>query len=208
MAIANILDRVTQWVQDTVCPQIELKVPPAEENEATDADYLYQRVHPTAFTLYVPSKDKLPPPVISPFPSICVRATDGADDLGAWRGGVNLQLVFSAWSPGVYGGDILLPNQEVPLKPKIWNLPEAVEYFRRSSDGWRDAWNMADIAIREIESITHIDGLVIDRSVPVKFGPLTEQEAIPDYYPFWFAWVSFALQYPLSRNVEDLSIYL
>ena len=67
---------------------------------------------------------------------------------------------------------------------------------------------MADIAIREIESVTHIDGLVIDRSVPVKFGPLTEQEAIPDYYPFWFAWVSFALQYPLSRNVEDLSKYL
>ena len=52
--------------------------------------------------------------------------------------------------------------------------------------------------------MTNIDGLVIDRSVPVKFGPFTEQESIPDFYPFWFAWVSFSVSYPITRNIRDI----
>ena len=63
---------------------------------------------------------------------------------------------------------------------------------------------MVDIALREVESVTNIDGLVIDRSVPVKFGPFTEQESIPDFYPFWFAWVSFSVSYPITRNIRDI----
>lgn len=64
-----------------------------------------------------------------------------------------------------------------------WTGPEAEEYFDRNGDGWRDAWNFVDIALREIESRTNIAGYEIDRSTPVKFGPLTEQEAIPDFTP-------------------------
>lgn len=208
MTIANILDRVTGWVEKTICPQILLKVPPADENAATDAGYQYQRVNPAAFPMYVPTKEKLPPGILSPIPSICVRFTDGADDIGKWRGGVNIQLCFSAWNPGVHGEDVVLPNPENAMEPKRWTAPEAAEYFRRSGDGWRDVWNMVDVALREIESVTNIDGLVIDRGVPVKFGPLTEQEAIPDYYPFWFAWVSFTLNYPISRDVAGVSEFL
>lgn len=208
MSIVNMLDRVTDWVRQNICPKIELKVPPADETEATDADYSYQRVNPTAFSMYVPTKEKLPPGVLSPFPSICVRFIDGSDDIGKWRGGINLQLCFSAWNPGVHGEDVLLPNKEDAMRPIAWTGAKADAYFRRTGGGWRDVWNMVDVALREIESVTNIDGLVIDRTVPVKFGPLTEQEAIPDYYPFWFAWVSFTLNYPISRNVQGVSEFL
>jgi hypothetical protein len=44
--------------------------------------------------------------------------------------------------------------------------------------------------------------------VPVKYGPLTEQEAIPDFYPFWFTWVTFQLIYPLQRNDENIQQFL
>lgn len=61
--------------------------------------------------------------------------------------------------------------------------PEAEEYFDRNGDGWRDAWNLVDIALREIESRTNIAGYEIDRSTPVKFGPLTEQGGDPGLLP-------------------------
>ena len=80
--------------------------------------------------------------------------------------------------------------------------------FERNGEGWRDAWNFTDIAVHAVESVTNICGYEIDRSVPVKFGPLTEQEAIPDYYPFWFTWVTFQLTYPLLRNIQDAQEFL
>ena len=65
-----------------------------------------------------------------------------------------------------------------------------------------------DIALREVESVTNIGGYTIDRAKPVKFGPLTEQEAIPDFYPMWFAWLSFTVNYPLRRNIQELQNFL
>lgn len=208
MTVTHTLDILTEWVQKDICPKIELKVPPDSELDADDSGYEYRRTSPTAFAMYVPAKDKLPPGVISPFPSICVRFTDGADNLASGMGTIGVQLCFSAWNPGVHGEDVILPNEQNALEPKKWTGAEADAYFRRSGEGWRDAWNMVDIALREIESVTNIGGLVIDRGVPVKFGPLTEQEAIPDFYPFWFAWVSFSIQYPITRRIRDVDKFL
>lgn len=199
MSVVGILDDVTAWVQEAVCSQIKLKMPP-EDREPDDAGYAYQRISPTAFALYLPAKDKLPPSVLSPFPSVCVRFLAGADNMAASQGSVGIELLFSTWNPGTHGKDILLPNLDDPLRPIQWTGEEANAYFQRLGDGWRDAWNFVDIALREIESRTEIAGYQIDRSVPVKFGPLAEQEAIPDFYPFWFAWASFTLTYPLRRN--------
>lgn len=200
MTIATILDLVTQWVSETICPQIRLKVPPDDAAEPNDHDYEYLLANPVAFPMFVPTRDKLPPPVRSPFPSICVRMLDGADDIAADSGHVNIQLCFSAWNPGTHGADVLVPDGGSFTR---WTGPAANAEFQRNGDGWRDVWNLVDIARREVESMTNIEGLVIDRTVPVKFGPLTEQEAIPDFYPFWFAWMTFTLTYPVVRNLRD-----
>ncbi len=208
MAVVTILDSVTDWVRKNICSQIRLKVPPADEQAATDAGYEYNRVNPAAFTLFVPTKEKLLPPVISPIPSVCVRFIEGTDNLAGDSGSIGIQLCFSSWSTGTHGEDILLPDPDNPKKAHQWTGEEADAYFKRNGDGWRDAWNFVDIALREIESRTEIAGFAIDRSVPVKFGPLTEQEAIPDYYPFWFSWVSFTLSYPLRRNIRNIESLL
>mgnify|MGYP001852461276 CR=1 FL=1 len=204
MSVTNILDRVTDWARESVCSKIWLKTPPDSETDATDKGYDYRRVNPAAFTMYVPTKEKLPPAVLSPFPSVCVRCAGGEDHLNSGKGSVNIELCFSAWSTGTHGKDLLFPDKENALRAKWWSGPEAEAYFQRNGGGWRDAWNMVDIALREIESVTNIDGILIDRSTPVKFGPLTEQEAIPDYYPFWFAWVSFSVNYNIIRNIREI----
>lgn len=208
MTVVRILDALTKWAQESICPKIMLKVPPDNEKAATDAGYEYKRANPVAFAMYVPTKEKLPPAIISPFPSICVRFMEGADNLATNKGSIGIQLCFSTWDPGTHGEDVILPNPENGLEPKKWTEPEADTYFQRGGEGWRDVWNMVDIALREIEIVTNIDGLVIDRNTPVKFGPLTEQEAIPDYYPFWFAWVSFSVVYPITRPIRDVEEFL
>jgi hypothetical protein len=204
MSVVNILDRLTKWAQISICNKIQLKVPPDDETSPTDEGYKYERMKPTAFTLYVPTKEKLPPEIISPFPSVCVRFMEGSDDITDKKGNIGIQLCFSAWNPGTHGKDVLIPSETDKLTLKRWTGEEAKQYFQRNSEGWRDVWSMVDIALREIESVTNIDGLVIDMSKPVKFGPLSEQDAIPDYYPFWFAWVSFYVTYPITRNIRDL----
>lgn len=186
MSIVNILDAVTEWARDNICQKIELKVPP-KNSEPNDFDYEYQMANPVAFTMYVPAEDKLPKNIPSAFPSLCVRFIEGQDDVADMTGTIGIQLLLSVWSPGIHTAD---------------------KKFERNGDGWRDVWNFTDIAVRAIESTTNISGYKIDRSMPVKFGPLTEQEAVPDYYPFWFTWVTFQLTYPLLRNIEKAQEFL
>ena len=179
MSIVKILDDITAWAQRDICSKIMLKVPPSNA-EPNDHAYEYRVVNPQAFTMYVPTEDKLPKGVPSAFPSLCVRFLEGGDDLASKTGTIGIQFLLSTWNPGTYGEDT----------------------FQRNADGWRDIWNFVDIVARSLEQVTSIAGYEIDPAVPIKYGPLAEQESIPDFYPFWFAWVSFQLKYPLMRNKD------
>lgn len=202
MAVVHILDRVTEWVRENICSQIKLKAPPMNETDPTDEGYEYQLVTPAAFPLYVPVSDKLPPGILSPIPSVCVRFLEGAESLASSKGTIGMQLCFSTWDPGLHGEDIRLPNEEGGSKS--WTGPEAEAYFQRSGGGWRDAWNFVDIALRQLGNNLTVGGFSIDRKVPVKFGPLTDQGHIVEAYPLWFAWVSFSLAYDLRRNTAEI----
>ena len=185
MSIVKLLDDVTEWARENICSKIELKVPP-QNDEPNDYDYKYETANPVAFTMFVPTGDRLPKNIPSAYPSLCVRFLEGEDSLPSMSGTIGIQFLLSAWNPGKHSSDS----------------------FERNGEGWRDIWNFADIAVQAIESVTNISGHKIDRSVPVKFGPLTEQEAVPDYYPFWYAWVTFQLTYPLVRKIEDAQEFL
>lgn len=203
MPIVHIIDAVTDWVRENVCQGIKLKAPPVDERAATDAGYEYQLVTPSAFSMFVPAKDKLPPN-ISPIPSVCVRFMTGTENLTDSEGTVGVQLAFSAWDPGYHSKDIFDPVNGIQNAYK----QRAEADFDKNGGGWRDAWNFVDIALRKIGSAHAIGGYQIDRSIPVKFGPLQEQEAIIDYYPFWFAWLTFSVKYSALRNNPDYQKFL
>ena len=205
MSVVHIIDTLTQWAKSNICSQIKLKVPPSND-AAVDAGYDYKLVTPTAFSMYVPTSDKLPPSILSPFPSLCVSFVNGEDETANGKGFLNVQFLFSAWDPGLHSKDWLIPTQNNTWK--CWECEEAENYFQRTADGWRDAWNFVDIALRKLESTTNIEGFVIDRTTPIKFGPLNEQEAVPELYAAWFAWLTFRVTYPLTQryieNTQDL----
>ena len=206
MSVVHLIDTVTEWAREAVCSQVKLKVPP-ENDEANDAAYEYELATPAAFAMYLPTSEKLPPGIRSPIPSLCVRFMAGQDNPAANDGFVDIQFCFSTWDPGLHGEDILVPTKD-GMRAKRWSGEEADAYFKRNGDGWRDAWNFVDTALRAVESRTHIGGFIIDKATPVKYGPMTEQEAIVDLYPHWFAWMSFRVTYPLVRNNEDFQNFL
>ncbi|WP_306541988.1 hypothetical protein [Acidaminococcus intestini] len=205
MSVVHMLDTLTEWARQNICEQIKLKVPP-ENTAPDDSGYAYNLATPAAFAMYVPTSDKLSPGIHAPFPSLCVRFVTGQDVPAEGSGSVEVQLCFSAWNPGTHGEDVFLPNGDGTMHR--WTGEDADAYFKRNGDGWRDAWNFVDIALRAVESVTNIGGYAIDRAKSVKFGPLTEQEAIPDFYPMWFAWVSFTVNYPLRRNIQGIQEFL
>lgn len=198
MSIVNVIDRVRAWSEKSICDKVLLKAAPAE-GEAADGGYKYKLVHPAAFPMYVPTKDRLPPPVLSPIPSLCVRVLDGADSLVDSSGAVNIQLGLSAWNPGTHAKDLydcsVVGDGLIAFKQHT--TPDGDSYFVQDAAGWRDAWNFLDVARREIEAAKTIDGLQIDQRVGVKFGPYQEQDSIPDFYPLWFAWLTFGVRYPI-----------
>lgn len=57
MTLTQSIDKVVSWLSENVCSQITLKLPDDDRN---DAEYAVEYVHPAAFPLYVPGKDRLP----------------------------------------------------------------------------------------------------------------------------------------------------
>ena len=204
MDVVQIIDDVVQWAQENICNKVQLKVPPENDADAVDIDYEYELVTPTAFALFVPQKDKTPPKVKSPIPSLCVRFVEGEDLLDGSGGSIGIQFMLSTWDLGIHGKDLFYRNGDSLLEYYIGKDP----CYERKYDGWRDAWNFLDVARRALESTSNVAGYAIDMSSGIHFGPLEEQDGTNDFYPFWFCWVNFTLNYPLIRNVRDCTEYL
>ncbi|MDD3139612.1 MAG: hypothetical protein PHX08_11655 [Lachnospiraceae bacterium] len=193
MAIVDTLDQITEWVQENICTKIKLKVPP-DDKAPMDGSYNYTEANPVAFTNYVPAKDRLPPDTISNMPSICVRMAEGQDNTIQGKREMTINLGLSCWNPGLHKGDVI-------------HATDSQKDYRRESNGWKDAMNLTEIVLREIESVSNINGIQVisDR---VKFGPFKDQESIPDYYPFWFAFVEFTVVTGIIRNKQNFEEFL
>ena len=96
MSIVNSIETVRDWLTAEVCPLVKLKLP---DDNATDASYPYKLVNPAAFSLFVPSKDRTPPNIAAPIPSVCVQIVQGDDDLLQSARDIKIRLCFSAWDP-------------------------------------------------------------------------------------------------------------
>ena len=70
----------------------------------------------------------------------------------------------------------------------------------KNGEGWRDAWNFVDTALRLIENAEYLGDLRVIKEKGITFGPVTEQDAVPDFYPYWFAWAEFSVEETLTRQ--------
>ena len=200
MTTKNIIDGITKWTEENICSKITLKVP---DDEANDGRYTVSRVNPAAFPLYVPGSDRLPPNVPAPVPSVCVQLLEGSDNGGIRK--MKMRYCLSVWTPGEHPGEKFYP-QEDPTSMfgvKYIHKPEE-ERYHRNSDGWMELYNLQDIALSELHSAGFFEGVRIDETEPISFGPFTEEGAIWDYYPYWYGYITFTVVcgVPLHTNEE------
>lgn len=207
MSIVHMMNEITEWIQKNICNGVKLKLPDDGRN---DAGYNsgYELVTPAAWPMYMPTKDRLPPNAPAPIPSICVQMLDGEDGVIDGRGNMNLRLMFSAWDPGLHGQDIFTPVKDDAMAFQQWNTEEAMAFYQRRNDGWQDAWNFVDTARRVLINNNYIAGYRIAKEEGLKYGVPQEQDAVADYYPYWFAWLTVSIQYGVTSTNADLQEFI
>lgn len=204
MTLVQSIDNVVGWLNDTVCKQISLKLPDDYRN---DASYDVEFVNPTAFPLYVPGKDRLPPSVPAPIPSVCVQLMEGSDDLLKSKRQLQIRLCLACWNPGEHGGELwnARKNDDVLGGYSFYRADgEAAQSYTRNMEGWRDSFNFTDLVLREVEGTEYIKGLRLVKESGIKFGLFTEEGNIWDYYPYWHCWISFTLESGVATKTPEI----
>ena len=194
MTLVNSIDKIVEWVQDNICPQIFLKLPDDDRNDASNG---VEFVNPSAFPLYVPGKDRLPPNVRAPIPSVCVQLMEGKDELLEKRRSLNIRLCIACWNPGTHGDELLHPRENVEAAYGVSYTQEnkgLAQSYARNMNGWRDSFNFMDLILRELEGTEYINGLRLVKESDIKYGLFTEDGNIWDYYPYWHSWITFTLE--------------
>lgn len=178
MSMANLIDNLTEWVQNEICNKMELKKPSARG----DSGYEYELVHPTAFPCYCPPQDKT---VLPSSPSITVQVDSFEDDL-ANECVVSVAMIFSVWNTGVHD------NREG-------------RRFEKNHDGWRDLWQLIDTARNAIRESFSVAGYELKSNISGR--PLSGDSAIMGTYPYFFGEVTFTIgtiESPRLKNIRDL----
>lgn len=203
MTLVQSIDNVVAWLSEKVCSQISLKVPDDYRN---DTSYDVALVHPAAFPLYVPGKDRLPPSIPAPIPSVCVQLMEGSDDLPKHKRQLQFRLCLAAWNPGEHGCEVLHPraNASAVAGYSYYRVDgEAAQTYARNMDGWRDSFNLADLILRELEGTEYIAGHRLVKETAIKYGLFTEEGNIWDYYPYWHSWITFTLEAGVVAKIPD-----
>lgn len=203
MTLVQSIDNVVKWLNDKVCSQITLKLPDDYKN---DAEYDVKYVKPAAFPLYVPGKDRLPPNIPAPIPSVCVQFTEGSDDLLQKKRQLQIRLCLACWNPGEHGAEVwqARENPDALGGFSFYSVTgEAAQTYARNMEGWRDSFNFADLVLREVEGAEYIEGHRLVKESGIKFGLFTEEGNIWDYYPYWHCWITFTLEAGVVVKTPD-----
>lgn len=177
MAVVKQLDKIKAWLEAEICPQFKFK---QANDELVDAAYPYELVNPNVFILYVPPKELIGE--ANRVPSICIQFDDGNESMAKASGVLNLRLQFATFNPGEHTGD----------------------GFNINTEGWRDVWNFVDHIMRKLRDTELIDDLRIIKENGIHYGPISDQGQIPNFYPYYFAWMTFSVQYGMQSSKAQI----
>lgn len=181
MAVIKQLEIIKKWLETEICPQFKFK---QADDENIDATYHYELVNPNVFILYVPPKELISE--ANRVPSICVQFDDGSESLSGAGGQLAIRLQFATFNPGEHTKDD----------------------FKRNTEGWRDVWNLVDFIMERIRSVELIDEIRILKENGIKYGPISDQGQIPNFYPYYFAWMTFSVEYGIPSSKAQINALL
>lgn len=199
MTNVKIIEDLTTWVQENICDKVQLKLP---NDNSIGPEVTFTK--PEAFALFVPAKDRLPPNVRAPIPSVCVQVMEAKDKMVDHQRTLKIRLCLACWNPGTQSGEIFVPHDNSDaLFGKSYTQGKPEQSYVRNLDGWKDIWNFIDVALREIENAEFFAGVRLVKEQDIEYGPFVEDGAIWDAYPYWNAWISFAVESGLVQNPKS-----
>lgn len=202
MAIVNDMNKIKDWLQTEVCDKITFKLP---SDEIADDGYTYELVHPTAWALFTPSKDRLPDDIRAPHPSVCIRITDGEHRPQDGTNTMKLILNFCIWNPGTHQKDVLLPvTSETGATEGYEVSPDA--QFQRNAEGWQDLYNFMDFTLRAIENAEYIADMRVRAEDGIQYGMTSDKEGLDDFHPYYLGWITFTVQAGNARHKSYLDL--
>lgn len=177
MAVIKQLDKIKSWLEAEICPQFKFK---QADDENIDVTYNYELVNPSVFILYVPPIELIGE--ANRVPSICIQFDDGNESLASASGVLNLRLHFSTFNPGEHAKDS----------------------FNINTDGWRDVWNLVDFTAKKLRETELINDIRIIKENGIKYGPFSAQGQIPQFYPYYYAWMAFSVEYGIPSSKAQI----
>lgn len=162
------LGKITEWMQENVCNHIDLYEPTDKIGKT-----IPKTVHPTAFTMFIPSQDMVK---AKKMPALCIQLDDGTEDLSTNESSINIKLFFAVWNPGRF----------VKCEDGIKCIPDA--------EGWKDVLRFMDKTQREIEKTIYIADMRVDRKIPITYEFYKTKDGIVDAWPYWYGQMSFTLK--------------
>lgn len=183
MQIDSIIDNLTDWCQKNICDNVRFLLP--NETKAGKG-YQPEWVNPTAFSLYIPTKDMLPPDVESKYPALCVQLISGEDDLEEGMEYLDMRIALAIWNPGTYEY-------------------EGTEYtLTRDTTGSKEILRFVNYVKTKLQETIYIEGCRIDRNSRMKFGFFTQEDSLVNTYPEWYAFITFRLKCGVSARNNKL----
>lgn len=177
MTVVKQLDKIKAWLEAEVCPQFKFK---QANDELVDVAYPYELVNPNVFILYVPPKELIGE--ANRVPSICIQFDDGNESMANGSGVLNLRLQFATFNPGEHTED----------------------NFSINTEGWRDVWNLVDYIKIKLRETDLIDDIRIIKENGIHYGPISDQGQIPNFYPYYFAWMTFSVEYGIPSSKAQI----
>ncbi len=205
MTTVKAMDTICSYLKDNVCPKIQYLVP-AEKDAG---DYIPNYKNPEVFAFYEPSKSRMPPGITHTVPGIVVILKKRTDDLISGKSEFDIELSFCIWKPGEY-----ISNKEVDLQQIVsYSEQMQIEYaskgdkkYTRTEDGWKDVYNFIDEVRQGVVHDGQMGNLKIKMDVPIQYGPYTQDKAIVDAYPYYYAWLTLTLETivtPIGTKLDE-----
>lgn len=198
MRIRQVIDNLTDWLNQSVCPEIMFKTP---NDEATASCSREQ--HPVAYPLYVPGEGKLPDESAFSAPSINVQLLKGKDNLLQRSRDADIQLTLSIWNPGSSTGEMFYPQNPGAGPRNLRYRRHEEDFYTRNLDGYKDIINFTDHVLDALEKTEIIKGVRVVKEEPVEFGQFQTDGVIWDDYPYWHMWIIFKVEAGTSMTIPE-----
>lgn len=205
MTVVDSINAMSHFLEQEVCSKVEFLSPPKDRMDGKK--YTPKYVHPCVYPLYVPKSNMMEPNALNVLPYISVQFMEGSDDIPALQTETRFMLEFAIWRPGDYESISSMKLQDVIAgagNTRICFEADIKNTFVRNHSGWMDVWNFVETTKKTLLSnLVIADKMTLKINEKVKYGVYSKDDAVFDFYPMWFAWMSFTMTHLLQVVEKD-----